>query len=120
MKKFFVAAFACMVCALFMSGCAGVFEKEYVAVSPYSVQPQTENSDADKVTVKDITELRQAIMDIVYDGVGLGTIDFDSEYPGQADKDMADVCWQVRTQDALSAFCVKALDFTLEKNSHAL
>lgn len=115
MKKLFIAAFACMMCTLFMSGCAGVFEKEYVAVNPYTVQTQTENSDADKVTVKDAAELRQAVMGMVYDGVEQGTIDFDSEYPGQADKDMAEVCWQVRTQDALSAFCVKALDFTLEK-----
>ena len=52
---------------------------------------------------------------MVADGEREGNIVFDSAYDGEATEDMAAACWQVRSQDALCAYCVENISYELSK-----
>ncbi len=114
MKKYFSAFCLALLCLL-LAGCGSVFEKEYVSVTDYVPPAPAENSADERVTVRNMAELKQAIIDMVYEGSPGGTIAFDPNYDGSATEDMESACWQVRTQDALCAYCVRDLHFETEK-----
>ncbi len=114
MKKI-LSAFCLMLLCLLLAGCGSVFEKEYVSVTDYVPPAQAENSADERVTVRNMAELKKAIIDMVYGGSSGGPIAFDPNYDGSATEDMESACWQVRTQDALCAYCVRDLRFETEK-----
>lgn len=114
MKKLIV--FLLLFSVLFgLCGCSSAFEKEYVHISEYSVPEQTGASEDGKTVVRNINALKQAILDIVYSENGKGTISFDPSYEGDAVEDMASACWQVRTQDAMCAYCVDNIAYEMNK-----
>ena len=100
---------------LALSGCVSVYEKEYRTVGEYSVPTQESGGADGKVTVKSFTALKQALLDFSYAGVTEGVIVFDQSYEGDTTADMASACWQVRTQDALCAYCVENIAYELNK-----
>lgn len=108
-----------MICSLaaglLLCGCGGVFNKEYVAVTDYVPSTPDAASAEERVTVNNLGELKQAVLDLVSLGTGEGNIYFDPSYDGDATEDMADACWQVRTQDALCAYCVENIAYDLNK-----
>lgn len=110
---------AVLICAaglvFALCGCGGAFDKEYVSVADYV--PSTPDSAAieERVTVSSLYELKQAILALVSEGAGEGSIYFDPSYDGEASEDMATACWQVRTQDALCAYCVENIAYELNK-----
>ena len=114
MKKFF-RAFCLTLLSLLLAGCGSVFEKEYVSVTDYVPPAQAEHNEGERVTVRNMAELKKAIIGMVYDGSSGGTVAFDPNYDGSATEDMESACWQVRTQDALCAYCVRDLHFETEK-----
>ena len=59
--------------------------------------------------------LKQTIRSLVSNGESDGSIIFDADYDGDATEDMASACWQVRTQDALCAYCVDNISYELTK-----
>ncbi len=101
--------------SLSLGGCAGIFDKEYVSVSNYVPAVQDDNEDGDRITVKNFSELKQAIVDLVTAGETENTIVFDPAYEGDTTEDMASACWQVRTRDALCAYCVENIAYELTK-----
>ncbi len=101
--------------SLSLMGCSGMFEKEYVHISEYTVSDQSSISSDGKVVVRNFNALKQAILDIVYSESGRGLISFDSTYDGDAVEDMASACWQVRTQDAMCAYCVENIAYEMNK-----
>ena len=113
-KKLPIVVFLAL-CCLLLAGCGSLFEKEYVSVTDYTPPAQAENSAGGRVTVRNMTELKKAIIGMVYDGATEGSIAFDPNYDGSAPEDMESACWQVRTQDALCAYCVRDLSYELEK-----
>ena len=106
------AALALFVCQL--SGCS-LFDTEYVSVKDYSPSPQEQSVSGERVNVKNFQALKQALLSMAYAGQTEGTIVFDSAYEGDTTGDMASACWQVRTQDALCAYCVENIAYELNK-----
>ncbi len=114
MKKLFSALSLALLCLL-LAGCGSLFEKEYVSVTDYVPPAQAESSAGERVKVRNMEELKKGIIRMVYDGASGGSIIFDPNYDGNAPEDMESACWQVRTQDALCAYCVRDLSYELEK-----
>ena len=101
------------ICAVRAAGSA--FEKEYEAVSDYVPTVQASPYTGDKVTVRDFGSLKQAISEFVLRGETTGKIVFDTAYDGDATEDLASACWQIRTQNALCAYCVENMAYELNK-----
>ena len=114
MKKqlIFIVLIAAVCC---LCGCGSVFDKEYVVVSDYVPPVQDSTSREDKITVRNLNELKTALLGLVSSGESEGAILFDAAYDGDATADMASACWQVRTQDALCAYCVDNIAYDLAK-----
>ncbi|MBR1456077.1 MAG: hypothetical protein IJ594_02800 [Oscillospiraceae bacterium] len=114
MKKLLITialiAAVCMLC-----GCAGVFDKEYVVVSDYVPPVQDSTAQGDKITVRNLNELKTALLGLISAGDSEGAILFDAAYDGDVVTDLASACWQVRTQDALCAYCVDNIAYDLSK-----
>ena len=114
MKKKLVALFL-TAAAVLLCGCGSVFDKEYVAISDYNPPVQNNTAREDKITVRNLSELKAALLSLVSAGESEGAILFDTDYDGDATADMASACWQVRTQDALCAYCVDNIAYDLSK-----
>ena len=97
-----------------LCGC-GLLNNEYVSIKDYTPSVQEESSDDGKVTVKNFSALKQALLKMAYAGKTEGTIVFDAAYDGDTTADMASACWQVRTQDALCAYCVENMAYEINK-----
>ena len=110
------AAILLLVCLMIsLCGCGSSFEKEYVPVTD-SIAPQEGESDnAERYSVSNMTELKKALIGMVYGGAPGGNIAFDASYSGDAAADMENACWQVRTQDSLCAYCVRDISYEMEK-----
>lgn len=96
---------------LILSGCGSVFEKEYVSVTDYVPPAQEQPSGGERITVRNFAALRSAIRSIVYAGSEQGLINFDQNYDGNGREDLAAACAQMRTQDALFAYCVQEISY---------
>lgn len=114
MKKtliaFILTAAVCILC-----GCGSLFDREYVVVKEYEMQPPANSVQADRVTVRNFTELRSALLRFVSEGAQQSSILFSANYDGDAAEDLASACWQVRTQNALCAYCVENIAYELSK-----
>ena len=98
-----------------LCGCSGWFNKEYLSVKDYVPPVQENYSSKDKISVRNFTGLRQALLRFAYAGESEGRIVFDASYDGDPLEDLASACWQVRTQDALCAYCVENIAYELTK-----
>lgn len=114
-RKRLACVSAICAAALALTGCAGMFAKEYVSVTDYEPTVQEAADSEERVTVENFAELKQAILDLAYAGDETGTIVFDQSYDGDTTEDMASACWQVRTQDALCAYCVENIAYEINK-----
>lgn len=103
----------CTFC-FFLSGC-GFFDSEYLVVEEYAPSIQSDSSSEGSVKVRNIASLKEAISTIIIEGATEGKIVFDPAYDGDPVADMSKACWQVRTQDALCAYCVDDISYELSK-----
>lgn len=115
MKKRLGVLAAVLCAALCLCGCGSVFDKEYVKIEDYVPTVQDSAQTDGRVTVRSFAALKQAILALVSDGASEGSIVFDTAYDGDPAEDMANACWQVRTQDALCAYCVGNISYDLAK-----
>lgn len=115
MKRRLTAIILAAALAFALCGCGSAFEKEYEAVSDYVPTVQASPYTGDKVTVRSFGSLKQAISEFVLRGETTGKIVFDTAYDGDATEDLASACWQIRTQNALSAYCVENMAYELNK-----
>ena len=114
MKRLACLALCCtMLFAL--CGCGSMFSEEYVVVGDYTPPAPISDSGEGRITVTDLYGLRLALLGLVSDGVRESSIAFDADYEGEISEDMASACWQVRTQDALCAYCVENISYDLTK-----
>lgn len=110
------AAILLLVCMMLsFCGCGSIFEKEYVSVTDSVAPPEGESDNTERYSVRNMTELKKALIGMVYDGAPGGSIAFDASYSGDAAADMENACWQVRTQDSLCAYCVHDISYEMEK-----
>ena len=81
MKKKIIALFAAAALAASLSGCASIFDKEYIAITDYvdaSTPPQQEGT----VQVENYLELKLAINKLITAHEESGSLDF-SSYKGE-------------------------------------
>ena len=99
-----------------LSSCAGIYDKEIVSINDYvpTEQVKTE-SIGDRITVSDISELRNAFISFVDAGAEEGSIVFSESYSGDASDDIASAVWYARTKDALCAYCVENISYEINK-----
>ena len=100
---------------LTLCGCSGWYNKEYLSIKDYVPPAQEDYSSKDKINVRNFSGLRQALLRFAYAGENEGRIVFDASYDGDPLEDLASACWQVRTQDALCAYCVENIAYELTK-----
>lgn len=105
-----LAAFCLTLC-----GCGNLFDRDYLSVTEYEIPVQEPPADENSVTVRDLAELRQFLAGLLNERASEGRIVFDSAYEGDISADIASVCWQVRTQDALFAYCVANISYDVSK-----
>lgn len=98
-----------------LCGCGGLFDKEYVSVSDYVPAAGDDDEPDARITVKTFSELKRALVKLVSAGGTESTVMFDPAYEGDTTEDMASACWQVRTRDALCAYCVENIAYELTK-----
>ena len=105
------------VCAalLLLCGCGSLFEREYISVETYApAEAAVAAADSDEVVkVHTYAQLQQALQNIVYTGSSEGIITFDPDYAGDEAEDLASATWQLRTEDALCAYCVDNISYEL-------
>ena len=116
LRKFTACVLLIAAAALALCGCTALFDKEYVAVNDY-VPPASEDTENEKIDVSDFDELRQAVMEMVSEGREDGIIRFAPEYSRDSTEDMKNACWQLRSQDALCAYCVENISYELSSVS---
>lgn len=115
MKEKLCCALAALLSLSLLSGCGSVFDKEYVQIEDYVPTVQYSAQTGERVTVHNFAALKQTIRSLVSNGESDGSIILDADYDGDATEDMASACWQVRTQDALCAYCVDNISYELTK-----
>ena len=115
MVKKFWASILIAAAVFALCGCSGWYRKEYLSVKDYVPPAQENYSSKDKINVRNFSGLRQALLRFAYAGESQGRIAFDASYDGDPLEDLASACWQVRTQDALCAYCVENIAYELTK-----
>ena len=109
MKRASVTA-AALLLSLLLTACSSIYDREYVSVEDYVFPSQNETENED-VRIGDITELKSALQALVDEGKTQGKILFAEDYSGNISEDLASACWQVRTGDALCAYCVENISY---------
>ena len=105
MKKKIIALFAAAALAASLSGCASIFDKEYIAITDYvdaSTPPQQEGT----VQVENYLELKLAINKLITAHEESGSLDFSSYKGENISDDLAAACNEVRSETALAAYVV--------------
>ena len=114
-KKRITAFALALAAALSLSGCGNILEEEYVYIADYSPPVQNERDEGDKVSIKDISSLKDALIGFVENGEAGGTLVFDAAYAGDAARDLQSAVWEIRTGNALCAYCVESINYELSK-----
>ncbi len=99
-----------MVQILALTGCSA-FDKTFIVEMDYSLPEWDESRDESGITVTNLASLLDAIRSMVAEGVEEKTVLFYSSYQGNPMEDLASACWQVRTEDALCAYCVENIAY---------
>ena len=106
--------FLLVIAVLLFSGC-GFFNDTYVVESDYTLPVGKEPVRDGIVYITALSDLLDTIRTTVADGKKTQTILFDSSYSGNPSEDLASACWQVRTEDALCAYCVENIAYELSQ-----
>ena len=101
--------------ALGLCGCSRVLDAEYVVETSFEPVLPAVESEVPGANVASFDELKEVLSDMVADGAIIRSLRFDAGYPGDVSADLASACWQVRTQDALCAYCVENIAYELSK-----
>lgn len=110
MKRVFLLLLSCFL----LTGCS-FFNKTYVVNIDYTLPERKEAESEDSVNIQSISELRDAIRNAVADGATNRTVIFDSDFNGSPSESLAAACWQVRTEDALCAYCVENIAYEISQ-----
>ena len=101
-----------LIMAALLTGCS-FFDETYLVESDFPLPDRKDSGSRDTVTVTNLSDLREAIRNTVAAGSSERTIVFDSSYTGNPTEDLASACWQVRTEDALCAYCVENIAYEM-------
>ena len=99
--------------SLCLGACGSLFDREYLSVTEYEIPPAEQSAEDSGVTIRNEAELRQFLVQLLDDQAEEGHVTFDAAYEGDISADISNVCWKVRTQDALYAYCVSNISYEL-------
>lgn len=108
----------CLFCALalLLSACAlSPFDNEYVLEYTYVAPSPATESETDESRVSEAEDIRALLRDMVAEGETQLRFAFRPEYRGDAGDDLGAACWQLRTQDALCAYCVENIVYEVNR-----
>ena len=114
MKKKLVCLLWGLTAACVLCGCSWL-NKEYVSIHNYSMSEQEENPTSGRTTVHSFGALTSALLSMAYEGRTEGSIVFDAAYEGDAGEDLETACRNLRTEDALCAYCVENISYEFNK-----
>ena len=113
MKKRIISVLIAAFLLLSLSGCNGLFQKEYLSVSEYKDNAQNA-SDSDVIHISDYTELKDAVISLVNDHKTEGRLRF-TDYDGTIQSDLAEALLEVKTGSALASFAVDYMSYDLSR-----
>lgn len=102
------AATAWLLCACSLPG------QEYVSIRDYQPAEQ-EIPAAGRLSIHSYAALKSALLSMAYAGQARGNLMFDAAYDGDVSEDLSRACREVRTEDALCAYCVQNISYEVNK-----
>jgi hypothetical protein len=109
MKKRLIAMILLAALCTAMSGCASMFEKEYLAVTEYQGEVPDDSSET-SIEVKGFYSLKSAITRLVNSHADYGELEF-RNYDGDISADLAEACWQVKSDTPYGAYAVDYMSY---------
>ena len=109
MKKRLTALAA--LCALLLTGCSSMLEREFVSITPHNSAPTTDG-DPSTLRADSYQELVNALVYLVDQGQSTGTIRLYTDWEDVAGH-MDSACVEVVSEDPLGAYAVNHIDFEL-------
>jgi len=100
-----------MAATVALSGCTGMLNRDYQAVSPHPNYPSLEE-DSSVIRAETYQELVNAVLYFVSQGMELGNVHL-VNYTGDVEEDLARACLEVATEDPLGAY---AVDFIINSD----
>jgi len=100
---------------LSLCGCGNLFDKEYLVIQDAPAAENAQSGSAAEASVKSVNELKTAILNLVYSGSTEGVVAFSSEYNGSIAEDLASACWQIRSGNAICAYCVENIAYEMSR-----
>lgn len=100
---------------LSVSGCAGIFDREYYTEEAYeapAAEAEQEEEPADSIT--NYAALRRAISRLVAEHAESAQLQFQN-YDGSIRQDISTACWEVKSSTALGAFAVDYISYDLTR-----
>lgn len=102
---------ACSVLSL--CGCSALYKKEYLSVSQYT-EGGYDSFESYMCDVSDFSELKSAILRIISEHSEEERIRFDN-YEGSPQSDLAQVCWEVKSETSLASYAVDYMSYDLNR-----
>ena len=113
MKKKMILVLIAISLLFSLSGCAGLFQKEYLSVAEYKDNAQNA-SDSDVMHISDNTELKNAVISLVNNHKTEGRLRF-TDYDGTIQSDLAEALLEIKTGSALASFAVNYMSYDLSR-----
>ena len=110
MRRFLALTLASLM--LLLSGCARLFEKEYVSEKEYE-DPEI-SSDSETQEIHDYAGLLRLLNAMVANFETQQSLIF-TNYDGIIADDLSKACWELRSNTALGSFCVQDIEYTTEQ-----
>ena len=98
---------------LTLCACGSLYDREYVVVNDYVPPQQDSAGSGDTISVGNYAALKRTIRNLVSEGRSGGSLVFADDYEGDPSSDLSSACWDVRTQDALCAYCVENISYEI-------
>lgn len=115
MKRTLAAILVLAALAAPLSGCASIFDQEYLTIENYAESTATPQQTEGSVAVENYLELKLAINKLVTAHEERGSLDF-SGYDGENIRDdLASACNDVRSETALAAYAVDYISYDLDR-----
>lgn len=114
MKKLLAAILLCAALGATLSGCASVFDKEYLSVTTFPESTTSPAADG-ATTVRSYLDLKLAINSLVTAHSESGTLDFSNYNSASISDDLAAATKEVSTETALGAYAVDYISYDLDR-----
>lgn len=103
----------CLVLIMLLSGCGELREHEYVVVEPHNEGYEVA-VDSGKISVDSYLSLKNALLNLVEDGVQEGVIQAKG-YSGNLAEDLGEAVYEVSQSEPLGAFAVEYMTYDYSK-----